>query len=300
MKEKSEISNILDYNKYKYLINNLDIKKSQDTIYKEILLSRKFITVVFNDETSSSIQIDTNTSLGKILCLAQKYPQEIVFFEINKDESLSLSKSHDTRNVSRKKLNISEEMELNTKSNFEYSSKKIIFNKNKLTTSEKFFFYYMKLLYIFYILCGIILFSYCIVLLLISTIKFKSYFIWVTFVLILEMISLGTIGFAKLNGIDKIKNEDDKFDNDDLFWFNLIVLIFTMGSFILLIKEHCLDIKEEKYVGIIIITFYIIILLVEIIGLLFFDLTDRIVDFKIDDGYRLLESNEENERLIEI
>lgn len=300
MKEKSKISNVLDYNKYKYLINNLDINKSQDIIYKEILLSKKFVTVVFNDETSSSIQIDTNTSLGKIICLAQKYPQEIVFFEVNKDESLSLSKSHDTRNMSKKKLNFSEELELNTKSNFDYSDKKIIFNKNKLTSLEKFFYYYMKILYIFYILCGIILFAYCIILLVISTIKFKSFFIWVTFILVLEMLSLGAIGFVKLNGLDKNRNEDDKFDNDDLFWFNFVVLIFTMISFILLIKEHCLNIKGKKYAGIIIFSFYIIVLLVEIIGLLYFDLTDRIVDFKIDDEYRLLESNEENEKLIEI
>lgn len=301
MKEKSDIPNILDYNKYKYLINNLNIGKSQNTIYREILLSRKYVTVVFNNETSSSIQINANTSLGKITNLAQKYPQELVFFEVSKEESLSLSKSHGTRNLNNKKLNSSEEFETNTKSNFDNSEKKNIFDSIKLSSLERFFYYYMKLLYIFYIFCSIILLLYTIVLIINSKFQLKSYFIWVTFALIMGMIYVGYIGFKKLNGTEIKINEEEKFDNDDLFWFNFFILVLTISSFIFLIMEHRLELKQKKYVGIEVICFYIIILLVEIFGLLYFDMTDRIVQLKVNDGYKLLEFNEEEkEKLIEV
>lgn len=301
MKEKSDIPNILDYNKYKYLINNLNIGKSQNTIYREILLSRKYVTVVFNNETSSSIQINANTSLGKITNLAQKYPQELVFFEVSKEESLSLSKSHGTRNLNNKKLNSSEEFETNTKSNFDNSEKKNIFDSIKLSSLERFFYYYMKLLYIFYIFCSIILLLYTIVLIINSKFQLKSYFIWVTFALIMGMIYVGYIGFKKLNGTEIKINEEEKFDNDDLFWFNFFILVLTISSFIFLIMEHNLELKQKKYVGIEVICFYIIILLVEIFGLLYFDMTDRIVQLKVNDGYKLLEFNEEEkEKLIEV
>lgn len=303
MKEKSDIPNILDYNKYKYLINNLNIGKSQNTIYREILLSRKYVTVVFNNETSSSIQINANTSLGKITNLAQKYPQELVFFEVSKEESLSVSKSHGTRNMNNKKLNSSEEFEINTKSNYDNLEKKNIFDNNKLSSLEHFFYYYMKLLYIFYIFCSIILLLYTIVLIINSKFQLKSYFIWVTFALIMGMIYIGYIGFKKLNGTDIKINEEEKFDNDDLFWFNFFILVLTISSFIFLIKEHRLELKQKKYVGVEVICFYIIILLVEIFGLLYFDMTDRIVQLKVNDGYKLLEFNEdeeEKEKLIEV
>ena len=301
MKEKSDIPNILDYNKYKYLINNLNIGKSQNTIYREILLSRKYVTVVFNNETSSSIQINANTSLGKITNLAQKYPQELVFFEVSKEESLSLSKSHGTRNLNNKKLNSSEEFETNTKSNFDNSEKKNIFDSIKLSSLERFFYYYMKLLYIFYIFCSIILLLYTIVLIINSKFQLKSYFIWVTFALIMGMIYVGYIGFKKLNGTEIKINEEEKFDNDDLFWFNFFILVLTISSFIFLIMEHRLELKQKKYVGIEVICFYIIILLVEIFGLLYYDMTDRIVQLKVNDGYKLLEFNEEEkEKLIEV
>ena len=301
MKEKSDIPNILDYNKYKYLINNLNIGKSQNTIYREILLSRKYVTVVFNNETSSSIQINANTSLGKITNLAQKYPQELVFFEVSKEESLSLSKSHGTRNLNNKKLNSSEEFETNTKSNFDNSEKKNIFDSIKLSSLERFFYYYMKLLYIFYIFCSIILLLYTIVLIINSKFQLKSYFIWVTFALVMGMIYVGCVGFKKLNGTEIKINEEEKFDNDDLFWFNFFILVLTISSFIFLIMEHRLELKQKKYVGIEVICFYIIILLVEIFGLLYYDMTDRIVQLKVNDGYKLLEFNEEEkEKLIEV
>ena len=301
MKEKSDIPNILDYNKYKYLINNLNIGKSQNSIYREILLSRKYVTVVFNNETSSSIQINANTSLGKITNLAQKYPQELVFFEVSKEESLSVSKSHGTRNMNNKKLNSSEEFEINTKSNYDNLEKKNIFDNNKLSSLEHFFYYYMKLLYIFYIFCSIILLLYTIVLIINSKFQLKSYFIWVTFALIMGMIYVGYIGFKKLNGTDIKINEEEKFDNDDLFWFNFFILVLTISSFIFLIKEHRLELKQKKYVGVEVICFYIIILLVEIFGLFYFDMTDRIVQLKVNDGYKLLEFNEEEkEKLIEV
>ena len=301
MKEKSDIPNILDYNKYKYLINNLNIGKNQNAIYRDILLSKKYVTVVFNNETSSSIQIDANISLGKITNLAHKYPVELVFFEVSKEESLSLSKSQDTRNINNKKLNASEELYLNTKSNFDDSEKKNFFDNNKLSSLEQFFYYYMKLLYTFYIFSAFILLLYTILLIVISKFKLKSYFIWVTFALVFGMFYVGYIGFKKLNGTDIKINEEEKYDNDDLFWFNFFILVLTVSSFIFLIREHRLEIKQKKYVGVEIICFYIIILFVEIFGLLYFDMTDRIVQLKINDGYKLLESNEEEkEKLFEV
>jgi hypothetical protein len=104
-----------------------------------------------------------------------------------------------------------------------------------------------------------------------------------------------------LHGTEIKIHEEENFDNDDLFWFNFFILVLTISSFIFLIMEHRLELKQKKYVGIEVICFYIIILLVEIFGLLYFDMTDRIVQLKVNDGYKLLEFNEEEkEKLIEV
>ena len=101
MKESSDKNNILDYNKYKYLIDNEKIEKDKVYNYSQVLLSKPTVTIVFNNKDSSTIQINNNISLGKIIGLAQIYPQEFVFFEVNKEESMSISKSQDSRSINK-------------------------------------------------------------------------------------------------------------------------------------------------------------------------------------------------------
>lgn len=71
-----------------------------------------------------------------------------------------------------------------------------------------------------------------------------------------------------------------------------------MICFIFLIKDHCLEIKEEKIFGFIMLAFYLYVIFIQIGALFFFDLTNRIYHLKTNEEYILLD--EENERLIEI
>ena len=162
MKESSDKNNILDYNKYKYVIDNEDIEKSHVHNYSQILLSKPTVTVVFNNKDSSTIQIDNNISFGRIFGLARLYPQEFVFFEVNKEESISISKSQDSRSINKIKNESSQNNNLyisNKSNNYYLEQKKSLNNNNyKLTKLEIFFYYYMKLLYFFYLIAGIIIF----------------------------------------------------------------------------------------------------------------------------------------------
>ena len=308
MKESSDKNNVLDYNKYKYVIDNENIEKNKVYNYNQILLSKPTVTVVFNNRDSSTIQINNNISFGRIIGLAQIYPVEFIFFEVNKEESMSISKSQDSRSINKIKNESSQNNNLyiSNKSNNEYylEQKKSLNNNNnyKLTKLEIFFYYYMKLLYFFYLIAGIIIFIQLMLLFFNTKYKFKSVYFWVTIVLVIAILCLGYIGVTKFYGVKKNENihADDHYDQDDIFWFNFILLVLTMTSFIFLIKEHYLEVKGEKIVGLIFISFYLIVLLIEIFALLYFDLTNRIFELKLNDGYMLLDSNEENERLIEI
>lgn len=310
MEEKD--SNIIDYNKYKYLIDTSDINKNDVSIYKQILLNKDYLTVVFNNKNSSSIKINNDISFGRIFILAQLYALENIYFVENKEESMSTSKNQDSKSISNLSRNINNKEELllnndnnnysSNKLNFDYLDKKISPNKEtKLTKLEIFFYYYMKILYIFYLFAGIIFFVYLMSLIIKFKFHFESFYLWISFILVVAMLNLGYKGVCVFNGINENKNnKEEKYDNDTFFWFNFGVLSLNILSFISLIKEHYIDNKGEKYIGIIIICFYLIVLLVEVIALLFFDLNNKIFDFKINDGYILLESNEENEKLIEI
>ena len=308
MKESSDKNNVLDYNKYKYVIDNENIEKNKVYNYNQILLSKPTVTVVFNNRDSSTIQINNNISFGRIIGLAQIYPVEFTFFEVNKEESMSISKSQDSRSINKIKNESSQNNNLyiSNKSNNEYylEQKKSLNNNNnyKLTKLEIFFYYYMKLLYFFYLIAGIIIFIQLMLLFFNTKYKFKSVYFWVTLVLVIAILCLGYIGITKFYGVKKNENihGDENYDQDDIFWFNFILLVLTMTSFIFLIKEHYLEVKGEKIVGLIFISFYLIVLLIEIFALLYFDLTNRIFELKLNDGYMLLDSNEENERLIEI
>lgn len=273
MRESSDSKTVLDYDKFKYVIERTNIEKNDKEVYKEILLNHKTITVVFNNKNSSSVKIDTDISFGRIVQLSQIFPEENVFFALNKDESISLSK--DTRSK--------------------------IYKYHIQTKMDIFFYYYIKLLYIFYLVASILIFVHLMTLILKSKCKFKSFYLWFSLILVIAMLYLGNIGVSKFNGVEvNENNNEDIYDQDYMFWYNFIVLFLTMCTFIFLINEHYIYIKNEKYVGVIIISFYIIILLIEIFALLFFDLTNKIYELKKNDGYILLEANEENEKLINI
>lgn len=303
MKESSNDKEVLDYSKYKYLIENSEIDKKRDLVFRQILFNKPNFTVVFNNHNCSSITI-VGDSLGKITQLAQKYPQEIVFFELNKEESLSVfSKSQNSRrsinnNINNINKNKEENEEfMSSKLNYDYLMQNNTFiQKTNFTKLEKVFYYYMKLLYIFYLIAGILIFVHLINLIIITKFEFKSFYLWTTLLLVVAMVYLGYIGVTKYN--DEESDNDQKYDHDTLFWFHFGLLALTILSFIFLVKEHYLKIKEEQYIGVFIISFYIIVLLAEIIALLFFDLTKRIYAIKINDEYTLLD--DENERLINI
>ena len=91
MKENSESSdnnNIVNDDKNKHLINNSNNKKNDSLIYKQILNSKDFITIIFNN---TQVKIRADISLKRIIELSEIIPEKFVFFELNKKESLSLS-----------------------------------------------------------------------------------------------------------------------------------------------------------------------------------------------------------------
>ena len=115
------------------------------------------------------------------------------------------------------------------------------------------------------------------------------------------MLYLGYIGVSKFNEEDIDDNyKDEIYNHDYMFWYNLIVLILTMCTFIFLINEYYIYIKNNKFIGIVILFFYIIILVMEIIALLFYDLTNKIFHLKKTDGYTLLQENEEFGQMLDI
>lgn len=230
MKEISDNNNILDYSKYKYLIDNKDIEKNKILAYRDILINKEYVTVVFNDNNSSSIQIDTNTSFGRICSLCQKYPQEVVFFEVNKDESMSVSKSQDFKSLNKLKtksedehLNPNNNLYLSNKTNYDYLEFRDSSNKiNKLnplatlTSSEKFFYCYIKSLYLTYFIFGIIIFIHSNSLIFLTNYKIKSIYYWISFLLFLSMLYMGYIGVSKFNGVDKKEGNEENYNHDTM------------------------------------------------------------------------------------
>ena len=216
-------------------------------------------------------------------------------FELKKKEILDKD-SENINKINTNNNNNNEDVFENKKDINKLTEKKSIKRKIKLYNLEHFFYYYMKLLYIFYLFASIIFFTHLVMLIIKSKCYFLSIHLWTTIFLAITMLYLGYIGVSHFNGIDN----DKKYNHDNIFWFNFVVLVLTMISFIFLIKEHYLNNKQEKYIGIIIICFYLFTLLVEIIALLFFDLTNTIFDKTINEGYNLLDLDEENERLINI
>ena len=304
---------VINYNKYKYLINKEDINKNRDMIYRDILLRQQNLTIVFNNNNSSSLEINANISYGRIIQLAQVFPQEYVYFELNKNESshssvnanktnsedINLKLANDNNILINK--NINEELLPKYRQKFSYLDKSISKAiKKNITEREKFFYYYIILLYVLYLIAGICLFVYILSLIIRFKCGVASLYLWTGFLLIVAMLFLGYIGTVKLNQEDLDENEVQLYNHDNIFWFHFIVLLLTITNFIYLIKEHYLDIKGEKYIGILVILLYIILLLFEIIGLLFFDLTNRIYYLNISNSYKSFGTNEENEKLLNV
>ena len=272
MKESSDNRTILDYDKYQYVIERQNIKQNDKQIYRDILLNHKYVTIVFNNKNSSSMKIDKELSFGRIIQLGQLFPEESVFFALNKEESFSVSAS---------------------KKNIKYYH-----FESKIDT---FFYYFIQLLYFIYLFAGIIFFVHLMFLIWKSECQLKSFYLWFSLILVMIMLYLGSIGVSKFKG-DEVNdnNNDEMYNHDYMFWYNFMVLILTICTFISLINEYYTYIKNKKFIGIIIISFYIIILLIEIVALFFYDLTTRIFQLRKSDGYMPLEENDEYGQIIDI
>ena len=109
MEENIDNQNILNYNNYQYIIQDLDINKNNVSSYREVLYNHEYLNIVFNDKNSSSIKIDTKNSLKRIAQMAQIFAEEIIMFILEeKDElssKLSRYQSNKSQSMSKKNLN---------------------------------------------------------------------------------------------------------------------------------------------------------------------------------------------------
>lgn len=287
MEENTDNQNILNYNDYQYTIQDLEINKNNVSLYRDILYNHKYINIVFKNKNLSSIKINTENSLRKIVQMARFFAEEIVMFVFEeKDElssKLSIFQSNKSLSLSKKKLSDGN------------LYKKTSFNKNaiEISDTEKLFYYSVKFLYILYLIFGI---SIIFIILTLRSI-FDLYF-FISFLLIILMLNLAYEGISKFFRIKE--NDSSAISFDSLFWYNFFVLFLTMVSFLFLIGEKYSKIKEKKYIGLIIIFWYIFMLFFESINLFFYDLTKKLFYLEITNDYVLLESNEEKERLLNV
>ena len=109
MEENIDNQNILNYNNYQYIIQDLDINKNNVSSYRDVLYNHEYLNIVFNDKNSSSIKIDTKNSLKRIAQMAQIFAEEIIMFILEeKDElssKLSRYQSNKSQSMSKKNLN---------------------------------------------------------------------------------------------------------------------------------------------------------------------------------------------------
>ena len=263
MEENIDNQNILNYNNYQYIIQDLDINKNNVSSYRDVLYNHEYLNIVFNDKNSSSIKIDTKNSLKRIAQMAQIFAEEIIMFILEEKDELSskLSRYQSNKSQSMSKKNL----------NYENLYKKKISNENTIKISEldKILYCSIKILYIFYLIFGI---SIIFIILILRSI-FDFYF-FVSFLLIILMLNLAYEGISKFFIIKE--NDNNAISFDSLFWHNFFVLFLTMVSFLFLIEEKYLKIKEKKYIGLIIIFWYIFMSLFESITLFFYDLSQKL------------------------
>ena len=125
METKLDNHNIIDYNKYQYVIDDVDIEKNNAKIYRQILLKHNYITIVLNDINSSSIEINNEFSFLRIIQLAQLFPEETVMFTVYKGDSLSISLSKSKSQNNQSISNINE-----NKNNYGYDLNQKLFGNN--------------------------------------------------------------------------------------------------------------------------------------------------------------------------
>ena len=287
MEENIDNQNILNYNNYQYIIHDLDINKNNVSSYRNVLYNHKYLNIVFNDNNSSSIKLNTENSLKRIAQMAQIFAEEIIMFIIEEKDELSskLSKYQSNKSLSMSKKNMNYENLYKTKTSNE--------NPKRISEMEKIFYCSIKFLYILYLIFGI---SIIFIIIILRSI-FDLYF-FISFLLIILMLNLAYEGISKFFRIKE--NENNVISFDSLFWHNFVVLFLTMVSFLFLIEEKYSKIKEKKYIGLIIIFWYIFMLIFESISLFFYDLVKELFYLEINNEYILLESNEENERLLNV
>jgi len=286
MEENDDNQNILNYNNYQYIIHDLDINKKNVSLYRDILNNHEYLNIVFNDNNSSTIKIKTEKSLRRIVQMAQIFAEEIVMWVLEDKDELSSKLS---RYQSNKSLSIS-------KKNLKYENlykKAYKENTKGINEVEKILYCSVKFLYILYLIFGI---SIIFIILILRSI-FDFYF-FISFLLIILTLNLAYEGISKFFRIKENDNSSISFDS--LFWHNFVVLFLTMVSFLILIDEKYSRIKEKKYIGLVIIFWYVFMLLFESITLFFYDLTKKLFYLEINNEYVLLESNEEKERLLNV
>ena len=287
MEENIDNQNILNYNNYQYIIHDLDINKNNVSSYRDILYNHEYLNIVFNDNNSSSIKINTENSLKRIAQMAQIFAEEIIMFVLEEKDELSskLSRYQSNKSLSMSKKNLNNENLYKKKTSNKYTK--------KISELEKIMYCSIKFLYILYLIFGI---SIIFIILILRSI-FDFYF-FISFLLIILMLNLAYEGISKFFIIKE--NDINAISFDSLFWHNFVVLFLTMVSFLFLIEEKYSKIKEKKYIGLIIIFWYIFMLLFESITLFFYDLTKKLFYLEINNEYVLLESNDEKERLLNI
>ena len=287
MEENIDNQNILNYNNYQYIIHDLDINKNNLSSYRDILYNHEYLNIVFNDNNSSSIKINTENSLKRIAQMAQIFAEEIIMFVLEEKDELSskLSRYQSNKSLSMSKKNLNNENLYKKKTSNKYTK--------KISELEKIMYCSIKFLYILYLIFGI---SIIFIILILRSI-FDFYF-FISFLLIILMLNLAYEGISKFFIIKE--NDINAISFDSLFWHNFVALFLTMVSFLFLIEEKYSKIKEKKYIGLIIIFWYIFMLLFESITLFFYDLTKKLFYLEINNEYVLLESNDEKERLLNI
>jgi len=183
----------------------------------------------------------------------------------------------------------------------ENDSENYLKKKDDISKLDYLFYYYMKFVYRYYIFSAIIIIVYILYLFFDFGFQFYTFYFWFTTILIISMIILGLSKMKEYNKIPLDDNYNEESSNlDKNFWINFIILFLSICSFIFLIKEHCLELKIKKFVGIFIMFHYIITLFLEIIALLYFDHSNSFLNIKKKEGYTSLDSKEERVRIMKI
>lgn len=305
-----------DENHYEIEIKSLDNKKIKE-IRKILNDENKTLTISSQKNSFKKINFNKNSCFKIFSKLIEpySYPEEMIFF-ITPDEEDNLSNSiekRDNNNYLKKKSDLKEDknyknMKINNNINFtekekneyllgEKENQENIYENYELFYAGKrnnhFFYYCIKVLYIYYLICSILIFIHFMTF--VGDIEYRRFSSYAIFciLLVISMATLGCIGIFVYNGMDLTPNKNIYILNEKtLFWFNFIILLLTMSTFTCLIKEHNNFLKSQITIGVLIILLYIISIIFEAFILLFYDLTD-FFRVKEEGKYSILSSDEE-------